>query len=67
MPGSPLKVKGIGQGRENAKKFLKENAEIAREIENRIRQNAGLVATAMLEGNENEEESPAESAETAEA
>ena len=40
----------IGQGRENAKTFLKENPAVAGEIENRIRENAGLVATAMLEG-----------------
>ncbi|MCP4329995.1 MAG: recombinase RecA [Alphaproteobacteria bacterium] len=38
----------IGQGRENAKAFLKENADIAAEIEARIRQNAGLVAEALM-------------------
>jgi recombination protein RecA len=38
----------IGQGRENAKAFLKENADIAAEIESRIRQNAGLVADALM-------------------
>ena len=37
----------IGQGRENAKNFLRENPNIAREIENKIRTNAGLLATAM--------------------
>ena len=40
----------IGQGRENAKTFLKEHQEVAREIENKVRENAGLVAHAMLEG-----------------
>ena len=40
----------IGQGRENAKTFLKENPEVAAEIEHRVRENAGLVSTAMLEG-----------------
>jgi recombination protein RecA len=40
----------IGQGRENAKTFLKENPEIARQIEQKIRENAGLVSAAMLEG-----------------
>jgi recombination protein RecA len=40
----------IGQGRENAKNFLRENPEIANEVEVRIRQNAGLVADAMLSG-----------------
>ena len=38
----------IGQGRENAKRFLLENADIANEIEQAIRQNAGLVNEAML-------------------
>ncbi len=37
----------IGQGRENAKTFLKENPEIADAIEAKIRENAGLVANAM--------------------
>lgn len=38
----------IGQGRENAKRFLLENDDIANEIERAIRQNAGLVNEAML-------------------
>jgi len=38
----------IGQGRENAKRFLLENTDIADEIEQLIRQNAGLVNEAML-------------------
>src|SRR6201747_524059 len=37
----------IGQGRENAKIFLRDHPEIAREIENQIRVNAGLLANAM--------------------
>ncbi len=40
----------IGQGRENAKTFLRENPEMARSIEHAVRANAGLVADAMLEG-----------------
>ena len=40
----------IGQGRENAKRFLTENQEIASDIERQIRQNAGLVADAMMQG-----------------
>lgn len=40
----------IGQGRENAKAFLKENPDMAAEIEKAIRQNAGLVAEDMLTG-----------------
>src|SRR6266478_4053459 len=39
----------IGQGRENAKQFLKENPQMAAEIEKAIRQNAGLVAGAMMD------------------
>ncbi|MDA0704652.1 MAG: recombinase RecA [Proteobacteria bacterium] len=40
----------IGQGRENAKTFLREHPEIAQTIEQAIRQNAGLVAGAMMGG-----------------
>jgi recombination protein RecA len=40
----------IGQGRENSKTFLKENPEVALEIERRIRENAGILSDAMLEG-----------------
>ena len=40
----------IGQGRENAKAFLKENTDIADEVEFAIRENAGLVSDAMLVG-----------------
>jgi recombination protein RecA len=38
----------IGQGRENAKLYLRENAGVAAEIERAIRGNAGLVADAMM-------------------
>jgi recombination protein RecA len=41
----------LGQGRENAKTFLKDNPEIAAEIEGKIRQNAGLLIT-ELQGND---------------
>jgi len=40
----------IGQGRENAKAFLLENPAMAALIEQKVRENAGLVASAMLEG-----------------
>lgn len=46
----------IGQGRENAKKFLREYSEVAATIENAVRENAGLVAEAMLVGPDSEEE-----------
>jgi recombination protein RecA len=39
----------LGQGRENAKLFLKENPGIATAIEQAIRQNAGLIAERFLE------------------
>ena len=38
----------IGQGRENAKNFLKDNSDTAAEIEHQIRVNAGLVAEQMI-------------------
>jgi recombination protein RecA len=40
----------IGQGRENAKAFLKANPDIAAKIETAIRQNAGLIAEKILAG-----------------
>ncbi|SVB62402.1 uncharacterized protein METZ01_LOCUS215256 [marine metagenome] len=40
----------IGQGRENVKAFLKENPSIAKELENKILENAGIVEKAMMEG-----------------
>ena len=49
--GAWISYKGqrIGQGRENAKTFLRENTELAVEIESAIRQNAGLVGDQMLD------------------
>jgi recombination protein RecA len=46
----------IGQGRENAKVFLKSNPDIAGKIEAMVRQNAGLIAEKILAGEENEED-----------
>jgi recombination protein RecA len=40
----------IGQGRENAKQFLKDNPDVANKIEAQVRQNAGLIAEAILQG-----------------
>jgi recombination protein RecA len=42
----------IGQGRENAKAFLKSNPDIAGRIEAAVRQNAGLIADKILAGEE---------------
>ncbi|MGD1876887.1 MAG: recombinase RecA [Kiloniellaceae bacterium] len=53
----------IGQGRENAKTFLKENKEMAAEIEKKIRANAGLVSAAMLEGGPSDDAAGGEAAE----
>ena len=49
--GAWLSYKGerIGQGRENAKQFLKDNPKIANEIETAIRANAGLIVEKMLQ------------------
>ena len=38
----------IGQGRENAKTFLRENPDMADEIEHKIREQAGLITEAMI-------------------
>jgi recombination protein RecA len=46
----------IGQGRENAKTFLKTNPDIANKIELAIRQNSGLIAEKILAGPEGEAE-----------
>jgi recombination protein RecA len=40
----------IGQGRENAKQFLRDNPAISAEIEGAIRQNAGLISEALAAG-----------------
>ena len=40
----------LGQGKESARTFLKENPQIADEIESAIRENAGLVADSMMVG-----------------
>ena len=40
----------IGQGRENAKTFLREHPDVAQAIEQKIRANAGIVANALMDG-----------------
>ncbi len=44
----------IGQGRENAKTFLKANPDVAAKIEAAVRQNAGLIAEKILAGEDSE-------------
>lgn len=46
----------IGQGRENAKQFMRDNPTVAAKLENEIRMKAGVVANAMLVGPETPEE-----------
>ncbi len=45
----------IGQGRENAKAFLKQNPDMAAKIEAAVRQNAGLIAEKILAGEDGAE------------
>ncbi|VUX45620.1 DNA strand exchange and recombination protein with protease and nuclease activity [Candidatus Defluviicoccus seviourii] len=46
----------IGQGRENAKTYLKQHADLAAEIEQKIRANAGLVSATLLTTNADAED-----------
>ena len=52
----------VGQGRENAKQFLKDNPEQADKLSRQILANAGVVADNMLGGAEGESETPPEPA-----
>lgn len=57
----------LGQGRNNAKQFLLDNPKVANEIENIIRENAGLVANQMMIGDAGSEDDEAPVKEVAEA
>jgi recombination protein RecA len=46
----------IGQGRENAKQFLKENPDVAAKIEAQVRQNSGIVAEAIMAGEDKDDD-----------
>src|ERR1700743_2713404 len=46
----------IGQGRENAKAFLRDNPQMAESIERQIRGNAGLIAARILDGEDTGED-----------
>ncbi len=50
----------LGQGRENAKLFLKEHPDVAQEIENKIRADAGHITTEMIGDDDPIEEEIAE-------
>ena len=47
----------IGQGRENAKNFLRQNPDMANSIEATIRSNAGLIAAALTKGGDKDDAS----------
>jgi recombination protein RecA len=49
----------IGQGRENAKQFLREHRDMADAIERKVREKSGVVADAMLAGRDEAEEAEA--------
>jgi len=46
----------IGQGRDNAREFLKANPDMAKEIENAVRGNAGVIVEELLVGPTEEDE-----------
>jgi recombination protein RecA len=46
----------IGQGRENAKTFLRNNPDVAASIEAAVRQNSGLIADKILTGEKEEDD-----------
>ena len=45
----------LGQGRENSRQFLKDNPEIAKAIEQGVRESSGLLSEALLAGPEGDE------------
>ncbi|WP_339748745.1 recombinase RecA [uncultured Maricaulis sp.] len=49
----------IGQGRENARKFMIDNQAMAKEIEAKVRANAGLIADVLLVGKDLDEDEAA--------
>ena len=57
----------IGQGRENAKQFLKENPDVAAKIEAQVRQNSGVVAEAIMAGEDKDKDKDDDGEEAAEA
>jgi recombination protein RecA len=46
----------IGQGRENAKQYLRDHPEMADAIEQKIRANAGILANALMDGEKGDKE-----------
>ena len=56
----------IGQGRDNSREFLKENPELAMEIENKVRESLGIPLIQEAVGNKPEKAEKAEKADKAE-
>lgn len=54
----------VGQGRENSKQFLLDNPDIMKELETKIRENAGLVANKMMVDPNGDEDSGSDDAPT---
>ena len=46
----------IGQGRENAKTYLREHPEVAAAIEQKVRANAGIIANVLMDGGKDDKE-----------
>ncbi len=42
IPATPYNGQKIGQGKDNAREFLRENPELAFEIENKVRDSLGI-------------------------
>ena len=57
----------IGQGRENSKSYLKDHPELAINIEQRIRTNAGLISEAMLGASEEVDDDKKDASETSDS
>ncbi|MDP3826004.1 MAG: recombinase RecA, partial [Polaromonas sp.] len=56
----------IGQGRDNSREFLKENPELAMEIENKVRESLGIPLIQEAVGNKPEKAEKVEKADKAE-
>ena len=52
----------IGQGRENAKVFLKQNPDIANKIEAQVRANSGPIAEAIAAGESDKDDDDGDAA-----
>ncbi|HEY0418655.1 MAG TPA: DNA recombination/repair protein RecA, partial [Acetobacteraceae bacterium] len=50
----------IGQGRENAKQYLRDHKDVADSIERRVRENAGLVTNMMMTAPDSDDAEAAE-------